>query len=151
MPTLGRPMIAILTSGASGSGFAFGNFFGQRIEQHVNAEPVFRGNRENFVAEFVKLRGEVDGLLRRVHFIYGENRRLARAAQQIGEFLIERRRAGAAVHHLHHARRIFNRDARLPQNFAGDSGFVFRNDSAGVHHFEAAAFPVARCRRCGRA
>ena len=80
--------------------------------------------------------------MRRVHFIDGENRRLAGAAQQLREFLIERRGADAAVNNLHDARSVFNCDAGLAQNFAGDSGFVFGNDAARVHHFEAAAFPV---------
>ncbi len=81
-------------------------------------------------------------MLRRVHFIDGENGRLAGAAQQLREFLIERRGAGAAVNNLHDARGIFNCDAGLAQNFAGDAGFVFGNDAASVHHFEAAPFPV---------
>ena len=80
--------------------------------------------------------------MRRVHFIDGENGRLAGAAQQLREFLIERRGADAAVNNLHHACRVFNCDAGLAQDFAGDSGFVFGDDAARVHHLEAAAFPV---------
>ena len=58
------------------------------------------------------------------------------------KFLIERRGADAAVNNLHYARRVFYRYACLAQNFAGDAGLVFGNDTARVHHFEVAAFPV---------
>ncbi len=93
------------------------------------------------VAQLVKLRGEVR-LVRRVRFVHGNHRRLARAPQQFRQFLIERHRTAAPIHHQHHARRVIDRIARLPQNFAGNSGFVLGDDPARVHHFEGAPFPI---------
>src|SRR6202041_810504 len=124
-------------------GFAFGHLVGEGVEQHINAETVFGGDGENFVTQFVKLRSEFDGLLRRVHFINGNDGRLAGAAHKLHDFLIERRRAGAAVNNDYDAAGVINGDAGLAQNFAGDSGFILGNDSAGVHDFKGAAFPGA--------
>ena len=142
--------MAMLMSGLASTASPCAKILRQRIEQRIHAETVLRRNRKNLVAQLVKLRGEVR-LLRRIHFVHGDHRRLARAPQQLRQLRIERHGPCAAVHHLHHARRVFNRHARLPQNFAGNSGFVLRHDSARIHHFERAPFPVRRRRRCGRA
>ena len=96
---------------------------------------------ENFVAQFVKLRGHF-GLLRHVNFIYREDGRLAGAAKEEGEFFVERSGAGATVHNLDDAGCVFDGDASLAQNFSGDAGFVFGDDSAGVNDLKGAAFPV---------
>ncbi len=63
------------------------------------------GDGENFVAEFVELRGEF-GLARDVHFIYGDDGRLSGAAHEQREFLIEWRGADTAIDDLHDARGI---------------------------------------------
>ncbi len=99
------------------------------------------GDGENFVAQFVKLRGHF-GLLRHVNFIYREDGRLAGAAKEEREFFVERSGAGAAVHNLDDAGCVFDGDTSLAQDFSGDAGFVFRDDSASVDHLKGTTLPV---------
>ena len=117
-------------------------------EKGVEAEAVLGRNWENFVAQFVELRGHF-GLLGHVNFIYREDGRLAGAAKEERELFVERSGAGAAVDDLDDAGRVFNGDASLAQDFPGDASFVFGDDSAGVNDLEGAAFPcllyTSRC------
>ena len=86
------------------------------VEQDIDAEAVLGGDRENFVAEFVKLRGEF-GLARNVDFVYDDDGRLAGAAHEQRELLIERRGADAAVDDLHDACGVFDGDVGLAVEF----------------------------------
>jgi len=98
------------------------------------------GNRENLVAKLIEL-GSKLRLLRRINLIHSEHGRLARATQQLRQLQIERHDSFAAIDNLHDARRIFNRNTGLTEDFARYTRLVFRDNSARIHYLKSAAFP----------
>ncbi len=134
-------MMAMLMSAPILGCFALGKIGGERIEKLVDAETVLGRNGKNFVAQLVEWRGHRD-LVRHVHFIDRDYRRLAGATEQLGEFRVQRNGTGAAVNDLHDARGVFKGDFCLAQDFGGDEGFVVGDDAAGVDDFERVAIPM---------
>ncbi len=83
-------------------------------------------------------------LLRRVHFIGGDEQRLPGLPQQSRKLLIERRHALARVHDQNQQPGFINGHARLAQNLARDGRLLIGDDAAGVHDFSGSPVPAHR-------
>ena len=143
LPTLGRPIIATsITSGRFPLLFRLDHFHlrQRRIQQIVNPCAVFRRNGKHRHAQGMKA-GDIRFLRARIHFVGGNHERLAGGAQQPRQLLVERRDARVRVDHQHQHRGVFNRHARLSQNFARDQRLVVRHHPAGVHNFQRTPAP----------
>ncbi len=97
-------------------------------------------NRKNIIREFVKRRRE-RFLHLRIDFVRQDQQRLARTAQQVREFGIERRKSRARIDDQQQLRCAFDGHLRLAKNFARDGSLIVRHDPARIDHFKGAALP----------
>src|SRR5439155_15633357 len=89
--------------------------------------------------------GGVGFLRQGIHFVHGNEKRLAGGAQEPGQLFVEGRKAGLAIDHQNEERGFLDGYMRLAQDFLRNKGFVVRDDAAGVNDFQlpAALFILA--------
>ena len=81
----------------------------------------------------------------RIHFVDGQEERLAGAGEQARKFAIGTSDLGAGVNDHDDGGGFFKGDFGLTKDFGGDEIFVVRNDAAGVDDTELVAAPFGFC------
>ena len=110
------------------------------VEEIVDAGAVLGGDGEDGNADAMENVGV--GFLRHgVDFVDGNHKRFAGSTQEAGEFFVEGRKAGLAVHDQHEQRGLLDGYMSLAQDFLRDQGFVIGDDAAGIDNFQRATTP----------
>src|SRR5713226_7941413 len=117
--------------------------FKRRVEQIVHTRAMLGGKREHGFTKPVK-HGSLRFLLRRVHFIGGDEQRLPGLPQQSRKLLIERRHALARVHNQNQQPGLINGHARLAEDLARNGRLLIGDDAAGVHDLRGSPVPAYR-------
>ena len=102
---------------------------------------MLRGNSHHSATQRVKVRGQ-RGVLRGIHLIRGNEKRLPRATEELRQLRIERLDARACIHYEHEHARAFHGHAGLAEDFRRDAGLFVGQQAARIHDFEGAAVPL---------
>ncbi len=144
LPTFGRPMIATLIAGVSGSASTKGKACGHVLQQVFHADIVFRRNREiSPHSQRVKVVRQIL-LLARVRLVYGQRDRLAEPQQHLRQIPIGAGDLRAAIHQENDLVRLLQRELGLFQNLARNIIRIVHHDAAGVDDFEPLAIELRR-------
>src|SRR5437879_6771610 len=85
--------------------------------------------------------GGVGFLRRGIHFVHGNEKRLAGGAQEPGQLFVEGRKAGLAIDYQNEQRGFLDGYMRLAQDFLGNQSLVVRHDTACIDYFQRPAAP----------
>src|SRR5207249_3828530 len=114
------------------------------VQQIVHAPAVLGGNGENVPdSQAMELRGQRH-MLRVIDLVYSKAQRLARGAQQMSEFFIERHDTRAAIHHKHEVHGLVDRHLGLAEYLVGHHLTVRGDDAARIDNVERLTLPLRR-------
>jgi hypothetical protein len=107
------------------------------IDQRIYADAMLRGDGEN-IADSKRIEAVRQIFARPgIRLVHGQRDGLAQTQQHAREIAVGRGDFGAAVHQENYMGRIFQSDARLLQDLAGDVLGIVHHDTAGIDQLEA--------------